>query len=115
MTDQIPEEEKNRRLAVLQDKQREIQTKRNEALVGQTFEVLVSGKSRKENQWTGYTSSHRVLNFTSTERELLGRYVTTLVTGSSPNCLTGEQIATANYSLRADAGVVIEGNRDGLL
>src|SRR5207244_5760527 len=49
MADPIPEEEKGRRLAVLQERQRRIQTARNEALVGQTFEVLVDGQSRKEN------------------------------------------------------------------
>jgi len=48
MPDAIPEEEKSRRLAALQDKQREIQTKKHEALLGKTFEVLVSGKSRRE-------------------------------------------------------------------
>jgi len=62
MPDAIPEEEKGRRLAALQDKQREIQTKKHEALVGKTFEVLVSGKSRRENQWFGYSTSHRVIN-----------------------------------------------------
>ncbi len=47
MPDAIPEEEKGRRLAVLQDRQREIQIARNEALVGETFEVLVDGASRR--------------------------------------------------------------------
>ncbi len=90
MEDAIPEEEKGRRLAILQDKQREIQSARNAALAGQTFEVLVSGKSRRENQWTGHTSAHRVLNFTSQEKELLGTYVQVLVTGAGPNSLVGE-------------------------
>jgi tRNA-2-methylthio-N6-dimethylallyladenosine synthase len=91
MSDPIPEEEKSRRLTILQEKQREIQTARNEELVGQTFEVLVSGKSRRENQWSGHTTSHRVLNFTSMEKELLGNYVQVHVTGAGPNSLVGEQ------------------------
>src|SRR5881396_1162101 len=45
LNDVIPEEEKSRRLAVLQDKQREIQSARNKRLTGEKFEVLVSGKS----------------------------------------------------------------------
>src|SRR5258706_5902580 len=65
MSDAIPEEEKSRRLAVLQEKQREIQATKNEHFVGDKFEVLVSGKSRRENQWTGYTTSHRMINFAS--------------------------------------------------
>jgi tRNA-2-methylthio-N6-dimethylallyladenosine synthase len=92
MPDAIPEEEKSRRLAVLQEKQREIQTVRNAALVGETFEVLVGGKSRRENQWSGHTSSHKVLNFTSQEAELLGTYVQVRVTSAGPNSLAGEQV-----------------------
>ncbi len=92
MNDPVPEEEKSRRLAILQEKQREIQSARNAKLVGNSFEILVNGKSRRENQWTGHTSCHRVLNFTSQEQELLGTYVQVRVTGAGPNSLVGEQI-----------------------
>jgi tRNA-2-methylthio-N6-dimethylallyladenosine synthase len=91
MDDAIPEVEKSRRLAVLQEKQREIQSARNAELIGQAFEVLVSGKSRRENQWSGYTTSHRMINFASQERELLGTYVQVRVTGTGPNNLVGTQ------------------------
>jgi tRNA-2-methylthio-N6-dimethylallyladenosine synthase len=91
MKDSVSEEEKSRRLGVLQEKQREIQTARNAKLIGNAFEILVSGKSRRENQWFGYTTSHRVVNFASQERELLGTYVQVRVTGAGPNNLVGEQ------------------------
>jgi len=91
MADPIPEEEKGRRLVVLQEKQRQIQTTRNEALVGQTFEVLVDGQSRRENQWAGRTSSNRVVNFTSPRRDLLGEYVEVRIARAGPNSLVGEQ------------------------
>ena len=91
MDDAIPEEEKSRRLAILMDKQREIQRARNERLVGQVVEVLVEGKSKRENQWSGHTSSNKVMNFTSPEQKLLGHYVQVRVTGASPNSLVGEQ------------------------
>jgi tRNA-2-methylthio-N6-dimethylallyladenosine synthase len=90
MNDPIPEEEKSRRLAVLQERQRQIQTDDNSSLVGMAFEVMVSGKSRRENQWSGHTSCHRVLNFTSQERELLGTYVQVRVSSVGPNSLVGE-------------------------
>jgi tRNA-2-methylthio-N6-dimethylallyladenosine synthase len=92
MSDAIPEEEKSRRLAVLQEKQREIQTRKHSSMVGETFEVLVNGKSRRENQWSGHTSCHRVINFTSQEAALLGKYVQVRVTGATPNSLVGEQV-----------------------
>ena len=91
--DQIPEEEKGRRLAILQEKQRQIQIARNEALVGQTFEVLVDTRHNsggRGNQWAGRTTSNRVVNFTSPRASLLGEYVQVRITRAGPNSLVGE-------------------------
>ena len=90
MADAIPEEEKSRRLAVLMEKQREIQRARNLKLVGETVEVMVEGKSKKEHQWSGHTSSNKVMNFTSRREESLGDYVRVKVVGATPNSLVGE-------------------------
>ena len=90
MSDVIPEEEKSRRLAILQERQREIQTKKYSSMLGETFEVLVNGKSRREYQWSGHTSCHRVINFASQEVALLGKYVQVKVTGATANGLAGE-------------------------
>jgi len=92
LADPIPEEEKGRRLAVLQERQRQIQTARNQTLIGQVFEVLVDGQSRKEGQWAGRTSSNRVLNFTSSRESLLGNYIQVRVTRAGPNSLVGEHV-----------------------
>jgi tRNA-2-methylthio-N6-dimethylallyladenosine synthase len=92
MADAIPEKEKGRRLAIVQDRQREIQVARNNELVGQTFEVMVDGASRRPGQWAGRTSSNRILNFSSPHSDLLGQYVQVRVTGASPNSLIGEQV-----------------------
>jgi tRNA-2-methylthio-N6-dimethylallyladenosine synthase len=91
MPDAVPESEKARRLQVLQEKQRAMQLQRNQSLVGQVFEVLVEGASRRETQWMGRTSSNRALNFTSSRTDLLGEYVRVRVTGAGPNSLTGEE------------------------
>ena len=92
MPDAIPEEEKGRRLAVLQDRQREIQIAINNALIGETFEVLVDGASRKPGQWSGRSSSNRILNFASPLPDLLGQYAQVRVTRAAPNSLVGEHI-----------------------
>jgi tRNA-2-methylthio-N6-dimethylallyladenosine synthase len=99
MADSIPEQEKGRRLAVVLDHQREIQVARNNELVGETFEVLVDGASRRPaspasglGQWAGRTSSNRILNFSSPHSDLLGQYIQVRVTRASPNSLVGEQI-----------------------
>jgi|HubBroStandDraft_2_1064218.scaffolds.fasta_scaffold05766_3 tRNA-2-methylthio-N6-dimethylallyladenosine synthase len=90
MEDAIPEEEKSRRLGVLLARQREIQIARNAKLVGRMFEVMVEGRSRRENQFMGHTSCNRILNFTSPEQEVLGHYRQVRVTSSSPNSLAGK-------------------------
>ena len=92
MPDAISEEEKSRRLAVLQDKQREIQVRKNGEFIGKTSEVMVGGKSKRENQWSGHTTCHRVVNFTSQATGLLGQYVQVRVTGATPNSLVGEHV-----------------------
>jgi tRNA-2-methylthio-N6-dimethylallyladenosine synthase len=93
MSDAISEQEKSRRLALLQDCQREIQVGKNSQFVGKMVEVMVSGKSKRENQWSGYTTCHRVVNFSSSAPELLGRYVQAHVTGATPNSLIGNHTA----------------------
>jgi tRNA-2-methylthio-N6-dimethylallyladenosine synthase len=90
MPDAISEAEKGLRLARVMDRQREIQRVRNDALIGETFEVLVDGASRRPGQWSGRCSSNRILNFTSPRENLLGEYVSVRVSSSSPNCLIGE-------------------------
>jgi tRNA-2-methylthio-N6-dimethylallyladenosine synthase len=89
MDDALPEEEKGRRLSVLQEHQREIQLRRNALLVGQTFEVLVDNRGHKLGQWAGRTSSNRVVNFASPRTDLLGEYVHVRVAQAGPNSLVG--------------------------
>ena len=92
MADAIPEQEKSRRLAVLQDRQRQIQTDRNLALVGSTFEVLVDGHHAARKQWAGRTTCNRIINFTSPLETLLGEYVQARVTRAAPFSLIGERV-----------------------
>ena len=106
MEDAIPDEEKGRRLRVLQQRQREIQWQRNAALVGTLQEVLVEGRNSRGNhslnrdicddQWKGRTSRNMVLNFTvpaSLEREVAaGEYCSVRVSKAGPNSLVGEAV-----------------------
>jgi tRNA-2-methylthio-N6-dimethylallyladenosine synthase len=93
---QVPEEEKQRRLAILQEKQRGIQIRRNAELVGSVREVLVEGRNPSMGQWIGRTSDNRTLNFTHSATDgLLGRYLEVRVTRSGPNSLAGEALTMA--------------------
>ncbi|HEV2385948.1 MAG TPA: tRNA (N6-isopentenyl adenosine(37)-C2)-methylthiotransferase MiaB [Candidatus Acidoferrales bacterium] len=91
--DQVPEEEKSRRLAVLLDRQRQIQLEHNWAMIGRSVEVLIDGRHDARGQWTGRTSSNRVVNFTSPLPALLGQYAQVVITKAGPNSLVGEHSA----------------------
>src|SRR3954449_5202594 len=93
MTDRIAEEEKQRRLAILQEKQRSIQIRRNAELIGEIREVHVEGRHQSLGQWIGRTSDNRTLNFTHPSEPaetLVGKYLPVRVTRSGPNSLVGE-------------------------
>src|SRR5689334_713665 len=96
MPDRVAEEEKQRRLMIVQEKQRAIQIRRNAGLIGETREVLVEGKHAALGQWIGRTSDNRTLNFTAMGRgpdeDLRGKYLPVLVTRAGPNSLVGESV-----------------------
>ena len=91
MQDAIPDEEKARRLAVLLERQRNIQRQRNQIYMGRELEVMVEGKNEARGQWIGRTSQNMTLNFAAVGHELqLGSYVPVRVTTALPNSLVGE-------------------------
>jgi tRNA-2-methylthio-N6-dimethylallyladenosine synthase len=92
MADAIPEEEKSRRLGLLQERQRVIQSETLRTLVGEVFEVHVDGKSKKEDSWYGHSSCNRVISLQSPAANLLGQYVQARVTGCTANSLLGEHL-----------------------
>jgi tRNA-2-methylthio-N6-dimethylallyladenosine synthase len=63
MADDVPEEEKARRIVALQARQRDIQTALNAALVGRQVEILVDAASRRrDSEVSGRTSQNVVVN-----------------------------------------------------
>jgi tRNA-2-methylthio-N6-dimethylallyladenosine synthase len=92
--DSVPEEEKGRRLAQLQELQRQIQLRRNQALIGEQFEVLVEGYQPRLGQSVGRTTSNRIVNFPGGPEDV-GRYLTVRVTSAGPNSLVGERAGRA--------------------
>jgi tRNA-2-methylthio-N6-dimethylallyladenosine synthase len=98
LEDHVPEEEKGRRLTILQERQRAIQMRRNAALVGRAEEAMVEGFNKATGQWIGRTSQNRTLNFTHAgipgpdHGSLVGQYLRVRVTRAGPNSLAGEAI-----------------------
>jgi len=94
LEDAIPDEEKSRRLMVLQERQREIQRRRYQRHVGQILEVMVEGKNQTRGQWIGRTTQNKTLNFTAPQAAVpeAGSYIPVVTTGSFPNSLLGEMV-----------------------
>ncbi len=92
LEDQIPEEEKARRLAIVQERQRGIQIRRNAGYVGSVEECLVEGFNKATGQWIGRTSQNKMLNFLhpAAASDLTGQYLNVRVTRAGPNSLAGE-------------------------
>ena len=90
--DDIPVHEKQRRHRELEKLQERIQTELNASRLGQTYEVLVEGRSK--GRWTGRTRGNILLHFDD-ERELTGKFVNVRVTRTSPWFLIGEPVSVA--------------------
>jgi len=60
----------------------------NQALLGETFEVLVEGYQARSGQAVGRSTTNRVINFPGSPGDV-GRYLTAKVISAGPNSLVG--------------------------
>jgi tRNA-2-methylthio-N6-dimethylallyladenosine synthase len=91
-TDQVPEEEKQRRLEVLLDLQREISFELAKDYDGITTEILVEAKTNVEGQLQGRTTQNK-LTFLYGGEELIGKTVPVKILKSFPNVLRAELVS----------------------
>jgi tRNA-2-methylthio-N6-dimethylallyladenosine synthase len=96
--DHVPDLVQKERLVILQELQRRIQRKHNEARLGIHENALVERFRDKFQQWVGRTTQNRVLNFDdpngiALDENLLGAYCTVHVTKAGPNALIGELVS----------------------
>jgi tRNA-2-methylthio-N6-dimethylallyladenosine synthase len=90
MPDDVPEEEKTRRIVALQQLQRRIQWGLHEEAVGRRVEVLVDHTSRRrEWELSGRTTGNTVVNFPG-DPSLVGQLVSVTVKRAGPNSVWGE-------------------------
>jgi tRNA-2-methylthio-N6-dimethylallyladenosine synthase len=94
LEDRVPELEKVRRLAILNEKQKEIQKLSNKRYIGSIIEVMVEGRKEPRQQWAGRTSQNKVMNFTAPagREPRLGAFVHVVTTECFPNSLAGEMV-----------------------
>jgi tRNA-2-methylthio-N6-dimethylallyladenosine synthase len=87
--DKLPEEEKARRLSILQEKQKSITLKKNRTMVGKTIAVLVEGESKKNSlHVSGRSGTHKVVNFEG-PLGLQGKIVFVKILTAHPHSLFG--------------------------
>jgi tRNA-2-methylthio-N6-dimethylallyladenosine synthase len=87
LVDDVVEAEKSRRFQVLNAQQQQRQRRRNDALVGQTHEVLVESIDAP-GRVSGRTPHFRIVHLDGSS-ELIGRIVAVRITGAGPNALQG--------------------------
>jgi tRNA-2-methylthio-N6-dimethylallyladenosine synthase len=85
LPDDVPEEEKLRRLHVLNAHQQQWQRRRNQAHVGRIEEVLLEGVDG-DGRVSGRTRQFRLVHLDGGE-DLVGRFVEVEITAASPNSL----------------------------
>jgi tRNA-2-methylthio-N6-dimethylallyladenosine synthase len=104
--DDVPEEEKKRRLSEIISQQMSIQHRRNQDEIGQRHVVLVEGTSkRSEQQMSGRTDTNKIAVFDRNEFEK-GDYVEVEITGATSATLIAKPIAKT--SLGAYYSAVLE-------
>ena len=94
MQDDVPEDEKTRRIVTLQALQKDVQGQLYQAAIGREESVLVEARSRRRDwELSGRTGGNIVVNF-SGEPGLIGTIVPVRITGANPNSLRGELVGT---------------------
>lgn len=87
---QVPNQVATRRLAELQEFQRETTSKKNLRRVGQIEEVLIEGESKNNMNWvSGRTTHNRIVNLPGTN-DLRGKLIKARITEGFQNSLRGE-------------------------
>jgi tRNA-2-methylthio-N6-dimethylallyladenosine synthase len=93
--DDVPEPEKTRRIVALQQVQKIVQSDILAGMVGQSYDVLIDGPSRRRpDEWAGRTDGNTVVNVgwpaqTPRQADLLGRLLRVRVTEAGPNAVKG--------------------------
>ena len=91
LNDDTSPEEKKQRLAILQARISQQAAAISRRMVGQRERILVNGISKKDpGQLQGRTENNRVVNFSSSEHNLIGGFVDVWITEALPNSLRGK-------------------------
>ncbi len=95
--DDVPEVIKKKRLSEIIEIQTQVNKEQHAATIGQTFEVLIEGVSkRSENELRGKTSQNKMIIFPREDYKI-GDYVNVKVESSTSATLLGKAVEKVNY------------------
>jgi tRNA-2-methylthio-N6-dimethylallyladenosine synthase len=100
MTDDVPREEKRRRLHEVETLQKEIATQINARYLGRTVDVLVEGTAK--GRWYGRTRTNKLVHFGS-ELPLAGELVDVEITATEPWYLEGQLVSRSEFRVPRSA------------
>ena len=87
--DDVPHDEKRRRLHELSDELQSSSLRYNEELIGSEISLLVDGADRKPGYLTGKTEGRLIVRFMSENTDLVGRFVTVRIEQVRPLSMEG--------------------------
>lgn len=90
-SDDVSEEDKTSRITRLVDLQRKMSFKRNNAHLGEVFEVLVEGRGKKPDQLLGRNDGNKIVVFPDNGARV-GEFVNIRIDEVTPNTLIGESV-----------------------
>jgi len=106
MIDDVPEEEKERRLRVLDDLQAQIIAEINSHSLGQTVQILVEGQHK--GKWRGRTPQNKLVFFEDSG-DWLGKLADVEITWTGPWSMQGRLHSAAVPDFQSDPLIVIAG------
>jgi tRNA-2-methylthio-N6-dimethylallyladenosine synthase len=93
--DDIPMEEKKRRLHILTNELRKHNLPFNKSLIGKTMRVLVRGTDRKEGFLSSHTEGKLIIRFASENHDLIGQFADVKITSATDFSMEGELVEVA--------------------
>jgi tRNA-2-methylthio-N6-dimethylallyladenosine synthase len=93
--DNVPHEEKKRRLHILTDELRKHNIEYYNGLIGKTFRVLVQGQDRREGYLSAHTEGKLIVRFPSDQKNMTGQFADVQITSASDFSLEGKLVEVA--------------------
>ena len=91
--DDIPHEEKNRRLHELSGELKTMSRRHNDAIIGKIKRVLVHGHDRKDGYLAGKTEGRIIVRFPGIDESMIGQFSDVLITSAADMSVEGELAA----------------------